>query len=85
MGAFVEDKVYYVKTWENDEYLFKKAKGKYVTTCSKWYDLQRGTRYNGRVGKVTLTHNEGIVDLRHANINELDFWNRTFNENIEVV
>lgn len=85
MNEFIEGKLYYVKTRHDDEYLFKKAKGRYVTTCSKWYDWQRGTKYDGRFGKDTLIPNEWIVDLRHANINEIDFWNRTFNDNIEMV
>lgn len=75
-------KVYCVITWAKNVFLFKKADGDYITTCSMWIDWLRGDKYRVGYGTFVLTHDERIVDLRIANVNELAFWNKTFNENI---
>lgn len=78
-------KVYYVLTSGFNEYLFSKVEGRYKTTCSKWMEVKRNHFYDGYKGDVLLVYDEFIRNLRLANRNEIAIWNRTFNENIEMV
>lgn len=79
-------KIYIVKVNSGNVWLFKKYRGVFhadkLTSCSQALCLE--DMYKGIEGGYVCRDNQ-IVYLKEANENYLAIWNRTFNENIEMV
>lgn len=75
-------KLYIVKTRYGYNWLFKKTAGHFITTCRCCVCLDDNSVFeNG--GRVC--NDDDIAWIKFANRNYIAFWNRTFNDNVEMV
>lgn len=80
-----EGKVYLLKTTSGRFWLFKKYMVSHIceiSSCSNAICLNNMYKSN-RVGYVCIPSN--IAYIKYANKNYIAMWNRTFNDNVEMV
>ena len=84
-------KVYYVKVHvcgHEKHWLFKKcastrvAAGDRITSCR--YCICLDTGYSN-INATAICHDASVIEIKPANRNHIAIWNRTFNDNIEMV
>ena len=74
-------RIYFLKTQNNNFWLFEKAKGEFNTYCTRAIDLEDYGCFELKVRPSFIVYDDMVKELRLANVNEVALWNKMFCDN----
>lgn len=77
-----DGRLYIVKTDSNSHWLFRKKDNLFIT--SRYMSICLNDNYIGS-GEGYVCEDSQVIDIKHASSNYEAMWNRTFNDNVEMV